>query len=180
MHCMGSLMQSFILILVLLPFFASSSAKSNVRPNNLTTGQSPSSRIAIENALQGSSDWWQPYINDKTSDAIAHNERLDAYAMSLEGFSTIFSTPPGEKIDFKVDYLTNIKSANLKVSLEDYYWAIADYTKAIEIDRYDGSVYNNRNTAKYFLGDKNGACKDAIKARKLGYNASELINLVCN
>ena len=73
-----------------------------------------------------------------------------------------------------------IKNANLKVSLEDYYWAIADYTKAIEIDRYDGSVYNNRNTAKYFLGDKNGACKDAIKARKLGYNASELINLVCN
>lgn len=70
--------------------------------------------------------------------------------------------------------------ANKKFTNKDYYGAIADYTKAIEIDPNYAKTYYNRGIAKIYLNDQNGACKDARKAQELGADASELISLICN
>jgi tetratricopeptide (TPR) repeat protein len=46
----------------------------------------------------------------------------------------------------------------------DYQGAIADYTKAIEIDPKDADAYIRRGNARYDLGDKPGAIADYTKA----------------
>ena len=71
-------------------------------------------------------------------------------------------------------------SAYSKYDLQDYYGAIADYTKAIEIDPNYTNAYVNRGISKYNLQDYYGACQDARKAQELGYDASPLIKVVCN
>ena len=55
-----------------------------------------------------------------------------------------------------------------KAEAKDYYGAIADFTKAIEINPNDASAYYNRSITKENLGDINGACEDAKKAISLG------------
>ena len=57
--------------------------------------------------------------------------------------------------------------------------AISDYTKAIEINPNFASAYFNRGFSKYYSKDSYGACIDAKKAQDLGYDATELINIVC-
>jgi tetratricopeptide (TPR) repeat protein len=75
------------------------------------------------------------------------------------------------------DYLNRGVS---KYFLDDYSGAIADYTKAIEIDPNYTSAYYSRGFSKYYLDDRFGACKDGRKAQELGYDASELIKYACN
>ncbi len=65
-----------------------------------------------------------------------------------------------------------------KAKLEDYKAAIADYTKAIEFDPNDAMAYNYRAIAKELSGID--GCADARKAKELGHNADELIELACN
>ena len=72
------------------------------------------------------------------------------------------------------------KNAKAKFYNDDYYGAIADYTKAIELRPDYASAYYNRGAVKSSLGDDNGACQDGRKAQQLGYDATELINLACN
>ena len=67
-----------------------------------------------------------------------------------------------------------------KDDLKDYNGAISDYTKAIELDPNDADTYLNRGIAKYFINDLNGACEDAKKSASLGYDASKVIEIVCN
>ena len=59
-----------------------------------------------------------------------------------------------------------------KARQNDYSGAIADYTKAIELNPNYATAYYNRSVAKEILGDLNGACDDAKKAINLGSNAS--------
>jgi tetratricopeptide (TPR) repeat protein len=66
-----------------------------------------------------------------------------------------------------------------KIELEDYYGSIADFNKVIELDPNRAGAYFNRGLSKAFLFDKKGACKDGRNAKKLGYDASELIKLAC-
>ena len=47
-----------------------------------------------------------------------------------------------------------------KSKLKDYYGAISDYTKAIEINTQYASAYKNRGIAKENIGDLQGACAD--------------------
>ena len=61
----------------------------------------------------------------------------------------------------------------------DFNGAIADFTKAIEINPNFASAYFNRGFSKYYSKDSYGACIDAKKAQDLGYDATELINIVC-
>ena len=67
-----------------------------------------------------------------------------------------------------------------KYSLKDYNGSILDYTIAIMLNPNDASAYYARARSKAYNYDKNGACKDARKAQRLGYDASQLINIVCN
>lgn len=45
--------------------------------------------------------------------------------------------------------------------------AIADYSRAIELDPKNAAPYNNRGNAKYKNGDKKGAIKDLNRAAEL-------------
>jgi len=63
----------------------------------------------------------------------------------------------------------------------DYYGAIADFTKAIELDPNYVSAYVFRGSAKDNLGDLRGACADWKKASNLGYaNAEKWVAEQCN
>jgi tetratricopeptide (TPR) repeat protein len=75
------------------------------------------------------------------------------------------------------DYLNR---GNSKYALKDYSGAIADYTKAIEIDPNFALAYYFRGVSKHSLDDRFGACKDGRKAQELGHDASELIKYACN
>ena len=55
-----------------------------------------------------------------------------------------------------------------KITNQDYYGAIADYTKAIEIDPDFDYAYGSRANAKRALGDSNGYCADMKEAARLG------------
>ena len=71
------------------------------------------------------------------------------------------------------------KRGIVKDNLKDYYGAIADYSKAIEINPNYADAYYNRGLAKYRLRYKNGSCQDARKAQQLGYDATRFINSEC-
>ena len=74
-----------------------------------------------------------------------------------------------------------INRGNAKYNLGDHTGAIADFSKAIELDPTDFNSYLNRGYAKYNLGDKAGACLDWNKAGELGLgNAYDLIKKYCN
>ena len=59
-------------------------------------------------------------------------------------------------------------SGNDKYDAGDYYGAIFDFTKAIEIDPNYSNAYLNRGVAKENLGDMKGACDDWKQASYLG------------
>ena len=64
---------------------------------------------------------------------------------------------------------------------QDYYGAIIDYTKAIEIHPDYADAYSKRGSAKYYLENLSGACADWIKAADLGdEDAAELVRDKCN
>ena len=52
--------------------------------------------------------------------------------------------------------------------MKDYYGAISDFNKALEIDPNDADLYVNRSVAKGHIGDIKGACEDAKKAVSMG------------
>ena len=68
--------------------------------------------------------------------------------------------------------------ASAKFKLEDYSGAIADYTKAIELAPNNALAYALRASSKDLAG-LNG-CADARKAKELGNDADELIEMTCN
>ena len=55
----------------------------------------------------------------------------------------------------------------------DYYGAISDYTKAIEINPIEADVYNNRGNVKVALKDYYGAISDYTKAIEMNPNYSK-------
>ena len=55
-----------------------------------------------------------------------------------------------------------------KAEKRDYYGAISDYTKVIELEPKYIGAYANRGKAKQYLGDLNGACNDWEKATQFG------------
>jgi len=59
------------------------------------------------------------------------------------------------------------KSGRKKYYLKDYAGAIADYTKAIELDPNDAKAYYNRGNSKKNLKDYKGAITDYTKAIEL-------------
>ena len=68
-----------------------------------------------------------------------------------------------------------------KGDLNDQYGAIADYTKAIELDPNYVLAYVNIGISKEELGDLNGACAAWKKAAELGdADAAEWVANQCN
>ena len=70
---------------------------------------------------------------------------------------------------------------NAKYNLKDYKGAIADFTKAIELNPDDATAYNNRGYSKAGLDDLDGACADFRKAISLGSTQNiEAVKNQCN
>ena len=68
-----------------------------------------------------------------------------------------------------------------KKNLKDYYGAISDYTRAIELNPNYTSAYVSRGISKEYLGDLNGACADWKKAARLGdADAAKWVANQCN
>ena len=63
-----------------------------------------------------------------------------------------------------------IEKGNKNYYKNDYYGAISDYTKAIEIDPNYKSAYKNRGISKENIGDLQGACFDWRKTVYLSPN----------
>ena len=63
----------------------------------------------------------------------------------------------------------------------DHIGALADYTKALEINPTYANSFYDRGLTKMALGDKKGACLDWEKAADLGYDlANTMIKKFCN
>ena len=67
-----------------------------------------------------------------------------------------------------------------KNNLKDYYGAISDLNKTIEIDLNSYHPYYNRAISKYYTNDLNGACEDARKSGSLGNPFPKMIEAACN
>ena len=76
--------------------------------------------------------------------------------------------------------MTTIRIADFFNWTHDLYAAIAEFTKAIEINPNSADSYYFRGISKALINEFNGACQDGRKANSLGYDASDLINYVCN
>ena len=63
-----------------------------------------------------------------------------------------------------------VTRAQDKVDLGDYRGAIADYSKAIELNPNDAEAYSSRGVAKHHLEDYRGAIADYSKAIELNPN----------
>ena len=62
-----------------------------------------------------------------------------------------------------------------KSKMGDHNGAIADYTKAIEMDyQYGSYAYLNRGVSKGILGDIKGACSDVRISVSLGYERDDI------
>jgi tetratricopeptide (TPR) repeat protein len=69
----------------------------------------------------------------------------------------------------------------IKGGLKDYYGAISDFNKVIEIDPNSALAYFHRGGTKVNINDLSGACSDWQKAVDLGNtDAAKLVSNYCN
>ena len=94
--------------------------------------------------------------------------------ISSEEFSLL---SPSFKLAFRDAYNSRGLS---KYELKDYNGAVLDFTNLIEIYPNFSEGYNNRAVVNYLLRNLQNSCEDARKAQRLGYDASGLIQIVCN
>jgi hypothetical protein len=70
---------------------------------------------------------------------------------------------------------------NAKVKKKDYYGALDDYSKAIELEPDFAEAYFNRGLTRIYLNDINGGALDLSKAGELGIQeAYSIIKQYCN
>jgi tetratricopeptide (TPR) repeat protein len=73
-----------------------------------------------------------------------------------------------------------LKNGNNLVLLKKYEEAIAEYTKAIEINNNFSAAYYNRGLVEVVLGQKESGCLDLNKAEELGEkSASKMTQKYC-
>ena len=76
-----------------------------------------------------------------------------------------------ERLDLLTGLGTSTKTATgngTGIDLKDYEGAIADFTKAIEINPEDVYAYKSRGVSQEYIGNLIGACSDWRKASSLG------------
>jgi tetratricopeptide (TPR) repeat protein len=74
-----------------------------------------------------------------------------------------------------------LKSGNDFVQSKKYDEAIAEYTKAIEINNHFSAAYYNRGLVEAVAGQKESGCQDLRKAAELGEkDANKMIQKYCN
>ena len=99
---------------------------------------------------QISNNYWEK-LNEVNNSNNSNNSVLSATKTEISNLTA-------------VDYF---KRGMLKFNLKDYYGAIADHTKAIELNPDDSDLYQHRGISKQILKDYNGAIADYTKAIEL-------------
>ena len=78
-----------------------------------------------------------------------------------------------------VDYY---ESGYKKAEKNNHRGAIADFTRAIQLDYTDAKKfsYYHRGYSKFMIGDKRGACSDMKMSSRLGYEyAKKMLKVYC-
>ena len=105
----------------------------------------------------------------------SRSKRLNAikigYNKGLGNETTVYEAPTKAQTSEEYFY-----RAYEKINLKDYYGAIADYTKAIEINPNFSNAYYNRGLTKYDLKDYKGAIEDYTKAIEINPNYIQAYN----
>lgn len=79
-------------------------------------------------------------------------------------------------LSFKPDYVeAYISRGSSKNKLLLFKEAIIDFNTALQKQPENQEAMNNRGWAKKGLGDKNGACEDWVKSKKLGNKEAKII-----
>ena len=82
-----------------------------------------------------------------------------------------------EKVNSENDVLSYVNSADEKIKKEDFYGAILDLTKAIEIEPFNPLLYSMRSYPKFVLKDFIGAKSDLNKAIRIEPNDGSFYKL---
>ena len=115
------------------------------------------------------------YNRGKAKDYLKdHNGAIADFTKSLD------LTPNDGKNGTKSLAETYACRGHAKAKLKDFNGAISDFNKVIELNPNDAEVYYLRAINRLLVNDKKGACEDAKKSASLGYDASKLIEVVCN
>ena len=79
----------------------------------------------------------------------------------------------------KIESVLLCMKSDVKGELKDNSGAIADFTKAIEINPNYANAYNNRGISKHSTGLD--GCSDLMKAKSLGFNVHPgAMEAICN
>lgn len=94
--------------------------------------------------------------------------QIKKYDEAVKDYSFVINEQPNQLWA----YLSRGSAYN---KLEQYGKAINDFDKVLAIDENNQDAYNNRGWAKKLQGDKEGACKDWKKSKKLGNEEAKII-----
>ncbi|MBI4648042.1 MAG: tetratricopeptide repeat protein [Bacteroidia bacterium] len=107
------------------------------------------------------------YINAYLRRAFCYSI-LKEYEKCISDYTKVIEQNP----QHTMAYLSRGSAYN---KLEKYDKAIADFNQVLELDPKDQEAYNNRGWAKKAKGDKEGACDDWTKSKRLGNAEAKLI-----
>ena len=93
---------------------------------------------------------------------------LKDYDSAIEDYSQVIRIDPKQKWAYN-------SRGSAKNKINAFKDALKDFDAAIALDSKDCEAYNNRGFAKKMLGDKDGACADWNKSKKMGNEEAKII-----
>lgn len=106
------------------------------------------------------------YSNSKANYELGNNMQ------ALKSVNELFKTESSKKaFELRGDIYMQTKT---------YEFAIQDYSMFLDIEPYNGTIYNKKALARYYTGDREGACYDWEKAKRYGsYDAIKNLERYC-
>lgn len=106
------------------------------------------------------------YLNSKANYEFGNNMQ------ALKSVNELFTTQVSkEAFELRGDIYMQTKT---------YEFAIQDYSMFLDIEPYNGNIYNKKGLARYNMGDREGACYDWEKAKRYGsYDAIKNLEKYC-
>lgn len=101
-------------------------------------------------------------------DSVASYYNIGLAQSSLKEFKSAIVTLT-KSININPHYLSYDRRAYSKFMIDDYWGAIEDYNKTIELNPDHREAYYNRGLCKISLGRQESGCLDLSKAGELGY-----------
>jgi len=149
----------------------------------------------------------EPYLVDNhilKADLLVLNNKYDEANQLIDIIESISEANPDmlflqSKTNFKSgNYLAALKNVNESMQINQtkeqyelradiymetktYDFAIRDYSMVLDMEPFNGEIYAKKGLARYYSGDKSGACSDWEKGRRYGsYNCVTYTYKYCN